>query len=167
MSQVNNQTIIQPGDKCPICIEDFQTGEMVARGAKCNHIFHQTCLGDWTSKLHNSCPSCRAVIDENLDNSYRTYLRTLGFDVEKDTPDEVLAHGAEVRNLSIAFEAGRNLRITRSTTQRAQQGDENSIIRTRLSAYTATTARPRNVNDYSNFADVMVQWEAPPADNDE
>lgn len=48
---------------CPICLSDFQDGEMVSVSSSsqplaCRHLFHKDCLGAWLSK-HNSCPVCR------------------------------------------------------------------------------------------------------------
>lgn len=41
---------------CPICLDEFETGEQVCRIA-CSHQFHEGCLSAWFEKSH-TCPLC-------------------------------------------------------------------------------------------------------------
>ncbi|CAJ2502149.1 Uu.00g050020.m01.CDS01 [Anthostomella pinea] len=48
--------------ECTICIDDMSVGDEVVV-LPCNHWFHEECVTLWL-KEHNSCPICRAPIDE-------------------------------------------------------------------------------------------------------
>ena len=52
---------------CAICMDDFKAGDKVTQ-LKCNegHIFHTECIVMWIQQGKNSCPICRAPI-ENID----------------------------------------------------------------------------------------------------
>lgn len=52
---------------CTICYEDFKPGDQVTQ-LKCNeaHLFHTDCIIEWISRGENTCPLCRADID-NVD----------------------------------------------------------------------------------------------------
>ena len=52
---------------CAICQEDFKRGDQVTQ-LKCNeaHLFHTDCIVEWISRGENTCPLCRAPID-NVD----------------------------------------------------------------------------------------------------
>nr|ABV22181.1 putative RING finger protein [Perkinsus marinus] len=53
-------------DICPICLDDFHSGQLVAVLLSCKHLFHDNCMDSW---LHasgsgfecsqSSCPVCR------------------------------------------------------------------------------------------------------------
>ena len=49
-------------DDCSICLEgyDDKASEIVV--LLCSHIFHLTCIDDWTT-LQHVCPLCRRAID--------------------------------------------------------------------------------------------------------
>jgi len=53
---------------CTICYEDFKPGDKVTQ-LKCNeaHLFHTDCIIEWISRGENTCPLCRAPI-ENVDD---------------------------------------------------------------------------------------------------
>ncbi|KAL3109391.1 hypothetical protein niasHT_015236 [Heterodera trifolii] len=54
--------IVASSDQCPICLEDYQSGEKVRTLRPCKHKFHSDCIGQWTKK-QKRCPSCRAPVD--------------------------------------------------------------------------------------------------------
>jgi hypothetical protein len=45
---------------CDICLDEYKVGQVLAwsRNASCPHVFHWTCILDWTAQ-QNTCPSCR------------------------------------------------------------------------------------------------------------
>jgi len=49
-------------EACSICQDDFAEGDDWIQ-MPCKHFFHTDCLMPWL-KEHNSCPTCRAVVDE-------------------------------------------------------------------------------------------------------
>ena len=53
---------------CTICYDDFKQGDKVTQ-LKCNeaHIYHTDCIIEWISRGENTCPLCRAPI-ENVDD---------------------------------------------------------------------------------------------------
>ncbi|KMZ69247.1 RING finger family protein [Zostera marina] len=55
----NNDTNIS-GDRicCSVCLQDFQTGEIVRNLPHCYHIFHLPCIDGWLMR-NASCPLCR------------------------------------------------------------------------------------------------------------
>lgn len=47
------------GDKCPICLDNFVTGDKVIL-LQCQHTAHSACLRRWFTEK-DSCPQCRAI----------------------------------------------------------------------------------------------------------
>lgn len=45
---------------CPVCLSDFEKGEIVKVIPHCEHVFHVECIDRWLSS-HVSCPVCRAT----------------------------------------------------------------------------------------------------------
>ncbi|XP_021902779.1 NEP1-interacting protein-like 1 [Carica papaya] len=43
---------------CSICLQEFQTGDLIHCLPHCKHIYHQPCINKWLT-AHNSCPLCR------------------------------------------------------------------------------------------------------------
>jgi len=43
---------------CPICLSEFDDGDIVIRLPFCNHVFHENCGVRWLEG-HNTCPECR------------------------------------------------------------------------------------------------------------
>jgi Ring finger domain len=43
---------------CPICLHNWASGDELAMGRVCGHVFHRDCLKMWLSR-NTSCPCCR------------------------------------------------------------------------------------------------------------
>lgn len=52
--------IIPKYQSCSICLSDYETEEDIVI-FKCQHIFHKSCIQDWT-KSHSTCPCCRDTV---------------------------------------------------------------------------------------------------------
>ncbi|KAJ5081685.1 hypothetical protein NUU61_009949 [Penicillium alfredii] len=50
---------IQDGERCLICLSDYEVAEEVRELAQCNHVFHKDCIDQWLTTGRNSCPLCR------------------------------------------------------------------------------------------------------------
>lgn len=51
----------QDPEKCFICLEMMERGEMVVR-IPCSHVFHGACIQDFITHQHRQCPLCRTAI---------------------------------------------------------------------------------------------------------
>ena len=51
-------------DRCPICWSNFEIGEELKNGKKCNHLFHTGCLMNWLriDASNMTCPYCRNIV---------------------------------------------------------------------------------------------------------
>ncbi|KAK7312246.1 hypothetical protein VNO77_35980 [Canavalia gladiata] len=54
----------EPSD-CPICIEEFKTGELIQPFGACVHQFHSSCLNSWLLGGKITCPVCRTELSSN------------------------------------------------------------------------------------------------------
>ncbi|KAL8775361.1 MAG: hypothetical protein Q9209_000369 [Squamulea sp. 1 TL-2023] len=60
---------LAPGERCLVCLCDYETGEEIRRLTKCNHLFHRECIDQWLTTGRNSCPLCRSQgVDEKIMN---------------------------------------------------------------------------------------------------
>ncbi|KAJ5171334.1 Zinc finger RING-type [Penicillium coprophilum] len=66
---------IQDGERCLICLSDYEVAEEVRELGKCKHVFHKDCIDQWLTTGRNSCPLCRGQgvneapgNDSNTDN---------------------------------------------------------------------------------------------------
>ncbi|KAJ5319521.1 uncharacterized protein N7506_012225 [Penicillium brevicompactum] len=50
---------IQDGERCLICLSDYEVAEEVRELGKCKHVFHKECIDQWLTTGRNSCPLCR------------------------------------------------------------------------------------------------------------
>ena len=64
-------------DACPICFEDFMTGDQVMTLPKCNHSFHPACVTGWLAK-NPLCPMCRANVRTNLYQNLQSQIGAQG-----------------------------------------------------------------------------------------
>ncbi|KAJ6103594.1 hypothetical protein N7486_003816 [Penicillium sp. IBT 16267x] len=61
---------IQDGERCLICLSDYEVAEEVRELVKCKHVFHRDCIDQWLTTGRNSCPLCRGEgVDETPINS--------------------------------------------------------------------------------------------------
>ena len=56
-SHPNTVVPVVRGDKCPICLGPYETGDSV-RHLHCNHAFHAECVDMWLEKK-SICPLCK------------------------------------------------------------------------------------------------------------
>ena len=56
------------GDKCTICLSEFEDSEDVRR-LPCMHLFHTACVDQWLSS-NKRCPICRVDIEALLNKDY-------------------------------------------------------------------------------------------------
>ncbi|KAG5357555.1 putative RING finger protein [Yarrowia sp. C11] len=47
------------GEKCPICMTEYEKGDVCRKLNKCHHEFHKDCVDHWLLTGCNSCPMCR------------------------------------------------------------------------------------------------------------
>ncbi|KAI9677857.1 MAG: hypothetical protein M1829_002354 [Trizodia sp. TS-e1964] len=60
VSRSNNENIeIPAGDRCLVCLGDYELLEELRELSRCNHIFHRACIDEWLTTGRNSCPLCR------------------------------------------------------------------------------------------------------------
>ncbi|KAJ5542369.1 hypothetical protein N7535_004789 [Penicillium sp. DV-2018c] len=50
---------IQDGERCLICLSDYEVADEVRQLGTCKHVFHQECIDQWLTTGRNSCPLCR------------------------------------------------------------------------------------------------------------
>ncbi|KAJ5727717.1 hypothetical protein N7493_005537 [Penicillium malachiteum] len=57
---------VQDGERCLICLSDYEVAEEVRELVKCKHLFHKDCIDQWLTTGRNSCPLCRGQgVNEN------------------------------------------------------------------------------------------------------
>eukprot|EP00986_Skeletonema_menzelii_P002912 scaffold844_cov142-Skeletonema_menzelii.AAC.3 len=63
----------EANDSCPICIEEFETGEKVRVLPRCKHLFHIDCIMPWLTERQGCCPQCRTpVLPDEFQRSRRS-----------------------------------------------------------------------------------------------
>ncbi|KAJ5501172.1 Zinc finger RING-type [Penicillium expansum] len=64
---------IQDGERCLICLSDYEVAEEVRELGKCKHVFHKDCIDQWLTTGRNSCPLCRGQgVNETPSNDPNT-----------------------------------------------------------------------------------------------
>ncbi|PLB48004.1 putative E3 ubiquitin ligase [Aspergillus steynii IBT 23096] len=58
---------VPDGDRCLICLSDYEAAEELRQLNKCKHVFHRDCIDQWLTTGRNSCPLCRGqgVVDSS------------------------------------------------------------------------------------------------------
>ncbi|KAL9603447.1 MAG: hypothetical protein Q9219_001134 [cf. Caloplaca sp. 3 TL-2023] len=61
MEEIN----IAGGERCLVCLCDYEEDEEVRQLNECKHLFHRECIDQWLTTGRNSCPLCRSQgVDE-------------------------------------------------------------------------------------------------------
>ncbi|GIC85222.1 RING-H2 finger protein [Aspergillus udagawae] len=61
---------IPDGERCLICLSDYEAAEELRQLTKCKHIFHRDCIDQWLTTGRNSCPLCRGQgVTETANNT--------------------------------------------------------------------------------------------------
>lgn len=50
---------LEAGQRCLVCLCDFEPKETGRKLVKCSHLFHKECIDQWLTTGRNSCPLCR------------------------------------------------------------------------------------------------------------
>ncbi|PYH90823.1 RING finger protein [Aspergillus ellipticus CBS 707.79] len=50
---------VPEGERCLICLSDYEVAEELRQLNKCQHLFHRDCIDQWLTTGRNSCPLCR------------------------------------------------------------------------------------------------------------
>lgn len=56
---VESRQLRDMASPCAICLEDYNEGDEICCGERCNHAFHASCIVQWTELHHTGCPCCR------------------------------------------------------------------------------------------------------------
>ncbi|KAL4903609.1 hypothetical protein BDW74DRAFT_168798 [Aspergillus multicolor] len=50
---------ISEGERCLICLSEYEASEELRQLTKCEHLYHRDCIDQWLTTGRNSCPLCR------------------------------------------------------------------------------------------------------------
>ncbi|CAD5189310.1 unnamed protein product [Musa acuminata subsp. malaccensis] len=50
---------LAPPGPCPICLAEYESGEVLRRAPDCGHCFHAGCVDEWL-RVSATCPLCRS-----------------------------------------------------------------------------------------------------------
>ncbi|RDW90770.1 RING-H2 finger protein [Aspergillus mulundensis] len=50
---------ISEGERCLICLSEYEAAEELRQLTKCEHLYHRDCIDQWLTTGRNSCPLCR------------------------------------------------------------------------------------------------------------
>jgi hypothetical protein len=49
---------------CSICLDDFESGELLVLLPRCQHAFHKECIQPWLTERQGCCPLCKTDVYE-------------------------------------------------------------------------------------------------------
>lgn len=55
----DDQVVLEAGQRCLVCLCDFEPKDTGRKLVKCSHLFHKECIDQWLTTGRNSCPLCR------------------------------------------------------------------------------------------------------------
>lgn len=55
----DEQVVLEAGQRCLVCLCDFEAKDTGRKLVKCSHLFHKECIDQWLTTGRNSCPLCR------------------------------------------------------------------------------------------------------------
>lgn len=55
----DSRTLALQGERCLVCLGDYEDGEICRQITSCSHIFHKECIDEWLTTGRNTCPLCR------------------------------------------------------------------------------------------------------------
>ncbi|EME43848.1 hypothetical protein DOTSEDRAFT_44183 [Dothistroma septosporum NZE10] len=65
-----SDTPLDSGQRCLVCLCDFEAKEVARKLIKCNHLYHKECIDQWLTTGRNSCPLCREQgVDEKKEEA--------------------------------------------------------------------------------------------------
>ncbi|KIW48590.1 uncharacterized protein PV06_01162 [Exophiala oligosperma] len=60
MAEVEGISVmVNHGERCLICLSDYEAFDEVRQLNKCQHLYHRECIDEWLTTGRNSCPLCR------------------------------------------------------------------------------------------------------------
>ena len=62
LSEVERDDLNNDCESCTICFEDYTSKSDAVLKLPCGHIYHGTCICQWISRAHRSCPTCRETL---------------------------------------------------------------------------------------------------------
>ncbi|XP_015084590.1 E3 ubiquitin-protein ligase RHA1B-like [Solanum pennellii] len=51
--------IVDPPEKCVVCLYEFDSGDEIRMLMNCRHVFHRSCVDRWMDHDQKTCPLCR------------------------------------------------------------------------------------------------------------
>lgn len=57
----NNQLSIAAGERCLVCLCDYEMSEDVRQLSKCNHVFHRECIDVVSSSILSTSKTCTNI----------------------------------------------------------------------------------------------------------
>ncbi|GAA0170626.1 hypothetical protein LIER_24849 [Lithospermum erythrorhizon] len=67
--------IIEPPERCAVCLYDFDGNDEIRRLRNCVHIFHKNCLDRWLDHDQKTCPLCRTqFVPEDMQHAFNERL---------------------------------------------------------------------------------------------
>ncbi|KAL1364373.1 hypothetical protein HN51_012578 [Arachis hypogaea] len=51
--------LVEPPERCAVCLTDFEQEDEIRRLVNCTHVFHRGCVDRWMGYDQSTCPLCR------------------------------------------------------------------------------------------------------------